>query len=215
MSHLQTVNILKPLGCQKLFLRICTDISGKKHLKISKRQLHHHSFLIHIFSCGIFLRPQNRKRYFAARQFIPFSCCHDLNSGCFCCLCKLPPCIWSFRPGRQDQISGPDGCKTFSHIFQKLLHTVDMILICMGNKNPIQPGNPLAFQCRQKAVSSKIRLAAASSVDQKMMILRGLHKNTVPLSYIQADHLQTSCWMISQYQDSDCQKNTGCYPDSI
>ena len=215
MSHLQTVNILKHPGCQKLFLRICTDISGKKHPEFSKRQLHHHCFLIHIFSRSIFFRPQNRKRYPSAKQLISLFCCHYLNSGSFCCLCKLPPRIWSFNPGRQDQISGPDGCETFSHIFQKFLHTVDVILICMRNKNPIQPGNPLTFQCRQKTVSSKVRLAAASSVDQKMVILRGLHKNTVPLSYIQADHLQTSCWMISQYQDSDCQKNTGCYPDSI
>ena len=41
-----------------------------------------------------------------------------------------------------------EGTVRGADIFQKLLHTVDMILICMRYKNSINLRNPLIFQIR-------------------------------------------------------------------
>ena len=101
---------------------------------------------------------------------------------------KTNQCTIHFRrlfPVRQYQSVSFHRSQSLSHKFKKLHDPADMILICMGNHNPVYMRNPSAFQIGQKLILGCIFLIAASAVHQKSTSTRDFQHNTVSLSDIQ------------------------------
>ena len=76
-----------------------------------------------------------------------------------------------------------------------------MIRIRMGYHEPVQTGDPPAFQIREELILSGIFLIAAAAVHEKSAALRHFQHDPVSLSHIQTGDPKTAPVLPGQYQD--------------
>ena len=117
-----------------------------------------------------------------------------------------------FLPVRKYQSIASYRGQALLHKFKKLHDPTDMILICMGDHNPVYMRNPSAFQIRQKLILGCIFLVAASAVHKENSSIRNFQHNPVTLSDIQTGNSE----LLSRFPGKDknpcrsCQKKNPC-----